>query len=280
MEALLFSAPETPWEAPPSTKATQCTKGQAAEPILHTSQGDICSLECSTLVSQFNNSQDSSDSDITFTENLLAPGSNQELCPPPCFPQLVPVPDELLAGLPPPTHTCTDLLDSADPSDLASAVPPPVCNGSCAQQVVESPILPNTASGSKRARFDDPCSNTQPAAQTDAQYACTTSPQKNKKQRTSSLLNDATATQARTEPQASAPQQGQSAGVTAAVSQTTQRAIIGILKKVSGLSAPGGTTKRVRFMNLKDEEEEPDFADHLNWEAGAAYALWSMTRAF
>lgn len=69
--------------------------------------------------------------------------------------------------------------------------------------------------------------------------------------------------------------------IPANAARSTQRAVGGILKKVSGVGAHRGarqTKKRVRFMHAECDDSEEEVDQHRR-EAGAAYALWSMTRA-
>jgi hypothetical protein len=67
--------------------------------------------------------------------------------------------------------------------------------------------------------------------------------------------------------------------------QATHRVVVGILKKVSSVHATGHdrAMKRVRFTMLEVAEEVSDdgldYIDQFDWEAGAAAALMSMTRA-
>lgn len=339
------------WEAPTSTINSTSDYCKWTLPSCPQASPPSSSHECSALVSQLNNSQESSESDITFSENLLGLGSSQEPSPAPSrflshspalslhasgcqlllealspcahgsrTPTAVDVltddqrpassselksqkqpaiPYSKASHLPvqgsPPQDACTQACavpeygpsHACDQQTIALKPPPPPKYHTRLQRITMGSVVTGSASESKRARFEDPSSDTQ----------STTTCSAVKQQRTAAPAGSPTAqsTQhASGSCKFSLQVHEQPAGDADAVeaeftAQRTQRAIIGILKKVSGVSACKGAsgascssanTKRVRFMNLKKEEEEAALQEQFNWEAGAAYALWSMTRAF
>jgi hypothetical protein len=54
---------------------------------------------------------------------------------------------------------------------------------------------------------------------------------------------------------------------------------VGVRRGLLDAADDSGTRKRVRFMHVK-EDADSGWQESFGTEAGAVYALWSMTKAF